>query len=287
MAVEISNKQLVASYQNFFGNFYPLKNDTIFKKIIIKILQFLFPLIVKILNSKRLFLSKLKKIYFDQNIKSKKIEINLNQSSRNFLNNNGWCFIENFLDDNTYNSIYNYWPDENHFLLGSKLVKYYYTAFKSVKKSKPKNIEKFYYLNNFYDYICSEQFDFQMSNFLSNNDDKYKCYSILSSICKKNNFLAPHRDGIAKKNLDKKVFNFIYFIDGNNSIPEFSGATGLFEDNNFEKANFIPKNIKNTCLVYDSSDKFFHGFKALAKNGHRKAITFQFFQDDIYENLNG
>ena len=167
MAVEISNKQLVASYQNFFGNFYPLKNDTIFKKIIIKILQFLFPLIVKILNSKRLFLSKLKKIYFDQNIKSKKIEINLNQSSRNFLNNNGWCFIENFLDDNTYNSIYNYWPDENHFLLGSKLVKYYYTAFKSVKKSKPKNIEKFYYLNNFYDYICSEQFDFQMSNFLS------------------------------------------------------------------------------------------------------------------------
>ena len=27
MAVEISDKQLVASYQNFFGNFYPHKND--------------------------------------------------------------------------------------------------------------------------------------------------------------------------------------------------------------------------------------------------------------------
>ena len=72
MAVEISDKQLVASYQNFFGNFYPHKNDTIFKKFIIKTLQFLFPLIVKILNSKRLVLSKLKKIHLDQNIKSKK-----------------------------------------------------------------------------------------------------------------------------------------------------------------------------------------------------------------------
>ena len=67
-----------------------------------------------------------------------------------------------------------------------------------------------------------------MSKFLSNNNDKFKCYSILSSICKKNNFLAPHRDGIANKNLDKKVFNFIYFIDGNNSIPELSGATRVY-----------------------------------------------------------
>ena len=53
------------------------------------------------------------------------------------------------------------------------------------------------------------------------------------------------------------------------------------------KTNFIPKNIKNTCLIYNSSDKFFHGFKTIARNGHRKAITFQFLQDDIYENLNG
>ena len=52
-------------------------------------------------------------------------------------------FYRKFLDNDTYDLIYNYWPDENHFLLGSKLVKYYYTAFKSVKKSKPKNIKSF------------------------------------------------------------------------------------------------------------------------------------------------
>ena len=60
MAVEISDKQLVASYQKFFGNFYPHKNDTIFKKFIIKTLQFCS------LNSKNF---KLKKISF---IKTKK-----------------------------------------------------------------------------------------------------------------------------------------------------------------------------------------------------------------------
>ena len=143
MAVEISDKQLVASYQNFFGNFYPHKNDTIFKKFIIKTLQFLFPLIVKILNSKRLVLSKLKKIHLDQNIKSKKIEINLNQSSKFFLDNNGWCFIENFLDNDTYDLIYNYWPDENHFLLGSKLVKYYYTALSQSKSLSLRILKSF------------------------------------------------------------------------------------------------------------------------------------------------
>ena len=54
-----------------------------FKKFIIKTLSFV-PLNSKNFKLKRLVLSKLKKIHLDQNIKSKKIEINLNQSSKFF-----------------------------------------------------------------------------------------------------------------------------------------------------------------------------------------------------------
>ena len=73
------------------------------------------------------------------------------------------------------------------------------------------------------------------------------------------------------------IYNFIYFIDGNNENAEFSGATGIFKDNEFKKPIFVPKNLKNTCLVYNSTDNFFHGFKLVEKFGFRKQLHFNIF----------
>ena len=48
-----------------------------------------------------------------------------------------------------------------------------------------------------------------------------------------NSFLAPHIDGVQATG--SKVYNFIFFIDGNDSDPSLSGGTGLYLDNDFKK----------------------------------------------------
>ena len=92
-----------------------------------------------------------------------------------------------------------------------------------------------------------------------------------------NSYLAPHIDGVQTEK--SKTYNFIFFIDGNNSNPSLSGGTGLYSDNNFEKPIFIPTTLKNSVLIYNSTSEFYHGFNftILDKKTFRKTINFQFF----------
>ena len=71
---------------------------------------------------------------------------------------------------------------------------------------------------------------------------------------------------------------FIYFVDGCNINPELSGATGMYVDNEFKNPLFIPNTLKNSCLIYNSSSKFFHGFQKIdtPNNVTRKTINFHF-----------
>ena len=69
------------------------------------------------------------------------------------------------------------------------------------------------------------------------------------------------------------------FVEGNDNCIEYSGGTGIYKDNEFNKPIFIPTTLNNSCLIYDSSENFFHGFKRMKPEGYRKAITFAFMSD--------
>lgn len=276
MAIDISSKQICLAYKNVFGFLYPEKNNTISNKIIIKILQFIYPIYVFAINLKKNILLLLVSNK-NQNITLNYIKPKLPNEYSYLLKEKGWCFIEDFLDHTSHTSILKYWPNKNNFKLNSKVIKNFSMAFMSINKSCPKNLENHKYLKHFYEFLNSSNFDLIVSEFLGGVSNEFTCYSIGSSISEKKNYLAPHRDGIASSKNKGKIFNFIYFIDGNNKIPEFSGGTGIYEDNNFERPIFIPKNLKNTCLIYDSTDRFYHGYNIMAREGYRKAITFQIF----------
>lgn len=280
MAIDISNKQIYLAYKNVFGFLYPKKNDTIINKIIIKIFQSLYPFYVFLINFKRSILL-LFESNKNQNITLNDIKLKLPNEYSYLLKEKGWCFIEDFLDDTSYKSILKYWPNKNNFKLTSKVIKNFSMAFISINKSFPKNLENHKYLKHFYEFLNSSNFDLIVNEFLGGVSNEFSCYSIASSISEKKNYLAPHRDGIALSGNKAKIFNFIYFIDGNNEMPEFSGGTGIYEDNNFERPIFVPKNLKNTCLIYDSKDRFYHGYNIMASEGYRKAITFQIFPKKI------
>ena len=53
----------------------------------------------------------------------------------------------------------------------------------------------------------------------------------------------------------------------------------IFEDNSFAKPIITPKTMKNSILIYKSTEKLFHGFDftKLPKNFYRKTVNFEFY----------
>ena len=98
------------------------------------------------------------------------------------------------------------------------------------------------------------------------------CNRISTTYAEENSFLAPHKDGIFKEKTIR--INFIYFVDGIDNDPISSGATGFYKDNEFKEPLFIPKTIKNSCLVYNNSFNTCIMDLISWKNYFRKAIIF-------------
>ena len=91
-------------------------------------------------------------------------------------------------------------------------------------------------------------------------------------------YLIPHVDGIGK--YLNSAYNFIYFLDGNNKNTALSGATGIYKDNNFKEPLIIPSTLKNSLLIYESTEIFYHGFDftKMPNDVYRKTVNFQFVQ---------
>ena len=99
------------------------------------------------------------------------------------------------------------------------------------------------------------------------------------SVKKKNSYLIPHQDGI----IDgiNNVYNIIYFLDGNNDKIESSAGTGIYKDNEFKEKLLIPSSLKNSCLIYKTSNEnFFHGFNVVGENGFAKVFTSEYIQSN-------
>ena len=67
----------------------------------------------------------------------------------------------------------------------------------------------------------------------------------------------------------------------NFSIEELKRAHKIFygnfydEDNEFKKPIFIPTTVKNSAIIYNGRENFFHGFDIIKKKTLRKALSFQ------------
>ena len=119
-------------------------------------------------------------------------------------------------------------------------------------------------LNNYYDFIKSKTFK-KFIDKINYNKFNFICTSINATSAKRNSFLIPHVDTIADDENNKFTINCIHFIDGNDNDVEFSGATGIYQDNEFKEKIFIPNTLKNSLLIYNSKINFFHGFQKMKK----------------------
>ena len=287
MAEIISQKIIDKAFCNayYVPNFKNILIKKIFKVLLTKIIS-IYRVIISFIE--KLFLKLFLTFMKSNNSKSSVITIkNIDfENKSEELKKNGWCYIENFLDDDSYENIKKNWPKDIFFKFKNNPIKFYYIGLEYLSflpekylDYDKKIISLYPYLRDYYNYILSNELSVFI-NKLVNDKLNFECHSIACSSAWPKSFLAPHIDTISIDNDINKTLNCIHFIDGNNDDVEFSGATGIYEDNEFKKKIFIPKSLKNSLLIYNSKKNFYHGFDIMKKKNYRKSVMFQFFKKD-------
>jgi len=267
-----------------------LKNSS-FKIKLFYFYRKIFNQFLRAINTKRRIITKLKKGDNTNNFNEFNI-VDLSKYSKTFQEK-GYCFIENFFDEISYKNLLDNWPNENYFPVGESPGKFYSFSIKfdmldsnllkqksiDEKVSNVKNLNKLPVLESLYKFILSKNTSNNFKKLMHNSDNEIWnfCLAILTS-AKEGSFLIPHIDGYIRMEDIPKSINIGIFIDGNNGNPKGSGALGLYEDNEFKKPIFIPENLKNTALIYDTQKALHHGFNFMEKNCYRKTINLAFMK---------
>ena len=298
MAVNYSKKLYNLAQKTFYGRYYytgeTRSSIHLIRLFINKILVFYLNFKISLINKKRVFFRlsnyfKIKKKGHSSPAFKVNIDNNSLEKYSKKLKEEGYVFIENFLNEDYYKNIVNNWPDINNFIHTNKIIKFYSVGFKFLPKKKNSefNLEKNYLFNNneiknIYSQFMSNEFEKTVNTLINDQNNKYSIIEILCTIAKNKSYLIPHMDTVAQDKDLKSYFNFIYFVDGCNINTELSGATGMYTDNEFKNPLFIPNTLKNSCLIYNSTNKFYHGFQKIntPNNVTRKTINFHFASVD-------
>ena len=288
MAIYFSENEVNYARKKYYGKFYIIKNNlNLISKLINKILIFFYNAKFSLINLKRKIYRIKYFFYFRKKPLSKfeKFSINLDENSIEKISNNlklnNFAFIENFLTTDSYNYLVNNWPNINLFNHNKNILKHYSRGF-IYSSGISKNIENysdFKYsaeLKKFYEFLISKEFKNFYSKLVKFKKFDFFMHAISSTMATKNSYLIPHVDGISDTPT-QMPYNFIYFLDGYEEDPINGGATGIYKDNEFKSAIFIPKTIKNSVLIYNQSEKFYHGFRSInsPSNIYRKTINFK------------
>jgi hypothetical protein len=83
-------------------------------------------------------------------------------------------------------------------------------------------------------------------------------------------FMIPHQDSALESDGIAAHINAIFFVAG--SGGDNSGGLTLARDNELRSVIFAPRNLTNTCLIYDIREPFFHGFNPIASGKYRHAV---------------
>ena len=291
MATSYSQNEFNILCKKLYGKFFIIKaNRSITDKLINKILISIYLFKYTLLNTKRNIYN-----FFSFIFDKKKNEtinfnfsINLNddcikKSSRE-LQSKGYLFIENFLEEESYKNLLKSWPDINYFYHVKKITKHYNVGFEYKGNNLSKIFSNFGKFNGFYkayEFLISNEFKKFSNKLLSFENENYAISDISSSMATNGANLICHQDGIINNAEIKNPYKCIYFVDGYEKNLTLGGATGLYNDNNFNSPIFIPKSIKNSLILFANSKQFYHGFKMIdcPKGVYRKTINFQLIQD--------
>ena len=283
MAVNFSENQLNFARKKFYGKLYVTKtNLNFFDKLLNKILILIYQLKFNLVNIKRK-ICRLSIFQLKKNSNEKNINFSLNldevsiQKHSEDLKRKNFTFIKNFLSKETYEYILKNWPSINYFDHNKKIIKHYNTRRIWSTEKKFSELKDPYNLRLYFEFMLSNEFKKFYQSLIKFEQKQYEIRAISSAMATRGSYLIPHIDGVIKNTAGKKHYNFIYFLDGFDENPIVGGGTGFYKDNEFKLPIFIPSTIKNSLIIYNQCEDFYHGFRLIEcpKNIVRKSINFQ------------
>ena len=283
MAAKFSKNQLDFARKKFYGRFYIIKENLSFiDKLINKALIYFYLIKYTLINFKRK-IYRLVGSFLNQKVDQKIISfsINLNEKSvqkiSDDLKHKNFSFIENFLSEESYKYLINNWPNINYFNHNKQIIKHFNAKVEWPIKDLFFKFGESNEIKNFCSFLLSTEFKKFYDNLVSFEKKNYEICAISSSMAPKGSYLIPHVDGVLKNNETQQHYNFIYFLDGYDQNPIFGGGTGFYKDNEFKFPIFTPRTIKNSLVIYNQSEDFYHGFRTIEcpKDIYRKTINFQ------------
>jgi|SRR6185503_12418045 len=197
---------------------------------------------------------------------------------------NGWVFVENILNKDFHAELVKNWPKKYYFDPPRELAKSYNTGFawshggEIFKYSDPYGQHQTF--RKFIDYLRSKEFCERVRH-LNGAEDEMILYSFIANDAEKGAEVIPHQDGNRFDSRAKTFLNMIFFLNATGGTN--SGGLTLSRDNEMKDIIFEPKNLINTCLIYDIIGDFYHGFPPIAPGKFRWVITAQYCQKDYVQ----
>lgn len=198
-----------------------------------------------------------------------RINGSLESSSADFKNNH-WAFIEEFWGKEFHDYLIKEWPHSSYFEPIKHITKSYDQGFHwRYGQDFSQDIKRHEILRLAFEYIRSEEFSNRVTDF-AGDGVKRICTQILLTNAYSGSSVIPHIDS----DNDKYGINIVMFINGTGGAN--AGGLGIWNDNEFKSKIFEPTNLINSCILYDMSESFYHGFKPMKHGAFRWTINTKF-----------
>jgi hypothetical protein len=202
-----------------------------------------------------------------------------------------WAFLDSVFEPAFHRVLVENWPKRRYFTPPFDLCKAYDKGFRWVERNPaqdrwkavmardavadgyPPYVDYHPHLKVLFDYLRSPAFIERVIQF-SGRAARLRFNRFQLTMSYPGTYVAPHRD--SQQNAASWI-SFIFYISGTGG--ENSGGTAILGDNEFEEVIFEPKNMRNTCLVFDPAASFYHGVRPMAFGKHRWMISAEYVSE--------
>ncbi len=194
-----------------------------------------------------------------------------------------WAFIENVFDADFHRFMVERWPKRRYFTAPFDLHKSYDKGFRWVQRNPasddrwgsllagdarddggyPPYAHEHPHVRALFDYFRSPELTARMEAFSGRPEPlEFNRFQLTASY--PGTLVAPHRDSPQS---GRNWLQFLFYIEA--SGGDASGGTAILRDNEFRDVIFEPRNLTNSCMVFDPFAPFFHGVRPIAFGKHR------------------
>lgn len=190
------------------------------------------------------------------------------EESRERYQNNHWAYLEEFWDPAFHEKLVTHWPPSRFFRPIRYITKSYDMGMMWSHKGgdDPDFLRQFPAYEAAYNLLRSKEMCKRITQQAGDGIER-ACYQIILTRAYWGSNVVPHIDASNRK----ENINLIIFVDGTGG-PR-GGGLGFWRDNEFREKIFEPYNLRNTCVYYDMSEAFYHGFEPMRFGTFRWTIN--------------